>query len=240
MVRLIKAIFFIVFSSALWAQPSIVQSASNDTTGTTTASATLGAAVTAGDMVIVFASGGATALSFNTPTMTGETFTTWQNVGTNDIADSWATNSAVGGQKVVTVTSNQATDIHIHVVEVSGQTATPRDRSGTANSATLSVSTSAATTNANDLIIAYFYDNANNRTFTAGTGYTQVQQSNNVGGGDAGFSESKTVSTTGTQTATASGNSGDACQQLILAVAGTGSAGPTCTPSLASLGAGCS
>lgn len=208
--------------------PTIVQSATNITNAGTTVSATFASAITAGHMIVCLASGGATALTFNTPTMTGETFTNWITVGTNDIAEAWASNSAVGGQTVVTLTATQATDIHIHVIEVSGQAASPRDQSGSANSATLSVSTAATTTTANDLILAFFWDNATNATWVAGTGYSQVKQTNNATGGDSAISESKTVSATGVQTATASGTNGtDVCQQIILAIAGTAGGGGT-------------
>jgi hypothetical protein len=212
--------------------PTIVQHKSGFASNATSASVTLNSNVGAGNMILVFAGSGSTAaptpVNFATPTMTGETFSPVSGAsqgGTSGHGQSacYAVNSAVGGQKQVTITasgSGTPSDIHVHVIEISGQAASPINATGNTESTTLSVSTSGATTVAACLIIAFFFDDANNRTFSAGSGYATIEQSNDVAGGDAGYSESKTVSSTGTQTATATGNSGDTVEQSIIAIAG--------------------
>ena len=201
------------------------------TTATTTISVSLPANATAGNMLLVWVGcGGAGTATINTPTMTGETFTnvagasntSGSNVGQHKL---FVVNSCAGGQKQVTATTSVSEDIHLHVMEVTGQGASPQDATGNTRSTTLSVSTSGSTTTATDLVIAFFYDNDHNQTVTAGTGYAQIEQSNNTTGGDVGFSESKTVSATGVQTATITdGGTGDTYLQGIIAVAGTSAA----------------
>ena len=209
--------------------PTIVQHVSAFASGATTVTATFASAVTAGNMIIAF--GGVGSVTPNVPTMTGETFTAWAGasitVAATDAVATWAVDSAVGGQTGVTLTASGASDMHLHIIEVHGQAASPRDASGNKSSATLSVSTSGATTVAADLVLGFFFDNANNQTFTAGAGYAQVEQTNNTGGGDAGFSESKAVAATGVQTATATATGADTIEQIIVAVAGTAAAGGT-------------
>lgn len=226
--------------------PVVVQSKSAFSNATTSLTATFASSVTAGNMILVFAGASSTqdGRTFNTPTMTGETFTPWVGAAVstslNGQAICWAVNSAVGGQTSVSIShTGGADDIHLHIVEISGQAASPRDAQGAVSSTTLSVSTSGATTTSNDLVIGFFFDDGNNRTFTAGTGFSQVQQTNNTSGGDSGFSESTTVSSTGIQTATASGNLGDTSQQVIVAIAGSsGGGGSTIIYSLLLTGAG--
>jgi hypothetical protein len=204
------------------------QQASGFGTSVSTLSVSLPSNVTAGNMILAFLGTGSTGIGINTPTMTGETFSniagcTHDGGATAGQIACYAVNSAAGGQKQVTWTVTGGTpDMHVHILEISGQSGSPQDATGNTTSTTLSVSTSGATTTANDLVIGFFYDNPNNRTFSAGSGYAALQQTNNSTGGDSAFSEDKTVSSTGVQTATASGNSGDSCTQGIIAVAGTG------------------
>jgi len=188
--------------------------------------------VTPGNMVLVFVGtahdNSGVAITINTPTMTGETFSTWTGApdpGTTGNGQSgvFATNTAVGGQKIVNVSltfSSATPDIHIHVIEISGQSSSPRDAQGHTNSATASVSTSGATTNPNDLVFGFFYDDANNASLTVGGGYSLVELSTDATFGDAALSESKTVSSTGTQTATCGGNGTDILSQSIVVVGG--------------------
>lgn len=192
---------------------------------TTTVNASFTNNVGAGHMILVWV-GCSAGVTINTPTMSGETFTkvTGSSIspgGGNGQVALYATNSAVGGQKQVTATTTAGADIHLHIVEVSGQAASPQDATGSVESTTMSVATSGATTFATDLVIAFFFDNNLNRTITAGGSYVQVQQTNNTTGGDVGFSESLATSSTGVQTATASGNSGDVVDQGIIAIKGT-------------------
>jgi len=175
-------------------------------------------------MILVFGGAAATGEAFNTPTMTGETFTSWVGtpVGTDNIAAAWAVNSAVGGQTQVTLTCTVASDMHLHVLEITGQTATPRDAQGTHDATTgINVSTTGATTTPQDLIVAFFSDNSTNAPLVVGSGYTQVELSADANGGDTALSETKTVVQTGVQNATASGSGADTVQQIIVAISGT-------------------
>ncbi len=240
---LISILLCLAASPAWSAAPVVVQHKSAFASAVTTVSATFASAVTAGNMILVLG-GVQFASTLNTPTMTGETFTAWTsaaNAGSFEKGQTgvWATDSAAGGQTTVTLTVTGAADIHLHIVEISGQAASPRDIQGNTESTTMSVSTSATTATANDLIVSYYYDNALNHTISAGSGYAQVEQSNNTSGGDVAFSESKTVSATGVQTAAASGNAGDIVEQSIVAVAGTaGGGGTTPVPQQMTLGVG--
>lgn len=224
------------------AAPTIVQSNATFSLSVSSGAAvsiTMTSAITAGNMVLVLVgtahdSTGA-AITINSPTMTGETFTVWTgapNAGTasNGQTGVFATNSAAGGQTVLNVTvtytgTGTKPDVHLHVIEINGQAASPRDAQGNTESATMSVSTSGATATATDLIIGFFYDDALSRTLVAGSGYTQVRFSNDTTNGDCGLSESKTVAATGVQTATATGNSTDIVEQSIVAIAGTAGGG---------------
>ena len=232
-------------ASALWAQvripgpggvgqtsaaaPSIVQSKSGFSNSSTSLTVTFNTNVGTGHMILAFISGIATqnGCTINAPTMTGETFTAWSgaasSVNNDGQAITYFVASATGGSAavVMSVTGGGCAgeDPHMHIVEIQGQNvSSPQDGQGNTRSTTLSVSTSGATTGANDLVIGFFYCNPANRTFTAGAGYAQVQQTNNSTGGDSAFSESKTVSGTGVQTATATGNSGSQVHQIIVAV----------------------
>jgi hypothetical protein len=197
----------------------------------TTLSVSLTNNVTAGNMILVWVGAGQAGITtVNTPTMTGETLakvTGASNAGTsgNGQVACYAENSAAGGQKQVTVTTTGTTgDIHLHIQEITGQSASPQDATGNRESATLSVSTSGSTTTATDLIIAFFFDLNTNVTFTATGGSSQIDQGNNGTGGDASFSEQKTVSVIGVQTCTCSSTGTDVCEQGILAIAGTAGA----------------
>lgn len=245
MKRLLPILALLLCASAHAAAPTIVQSASAYVTNLNSVSASFASNTTAGNFIFVGVGTATTsARTVNTPTMTGETFvkqTGASNGGTagNGQVAIYTVSSAVGGQKTVTATlaSGDVADIHLHIIEVSGQAASPIDATGNTESTTLSVSTSASTSTANDLVLMFMFDNSLNHTITAGTGYAQVQQTNNTGNGDVAFSESKTVSATGTQTATASGNAGDTCELGIIAIAGSGAA-PSKPHQLTTLGAG--
>lgn len=243
MKRLILFLLFpLLACSVRAAAPTISQHKSAFGNGVTSISATFTSSVTAGHMILVFA-GLAQSSTLNIPTMTGETFTAWagaRNAGTltNGQTGVWATNSAAGGQTTVTLTFTTAADVHLHIFDIAGQAPSPRDAQGNTEAVALSVTTSGATTNATDLVIGFFYDNALNQTFTAGSGYASVEQTNNTTGGDCAFSESKTVSSTGTQTATASAGGGETREQSIVAISSPG-ATTGCTNSIALLGVGC-
>lgn len=216
-------------SPARAAAPTIVQTSPSTCFASSASTITCAFAsnVTAGHTILACLGTAQAVTTVNTPTMTGETFTKitgMSNAGasTQGQVSCYATNSAVGGHNSLTWTDSTADDMHVHMAEISGQSGSPQDATGNTNGTTCSVSTSASTTTANDLVIAFFYDNNANHTITAGSGYSQMQQTNNTTGGDVAFSEDKSVSATGTQTATCSGNSTDNLAQGIIAIAGSG------------------
>jgi hypothetical protein len=109
-------------------------------------------------------------------------------------------------------------NIHCHIYEVSGVTAVV-DAAGSAVQIvrSVSVSTSKATTNANDYVFAYFGDNVTASTYVAGSGFGDTEQSESSSG-DSGFSEDKSVTTTGIQTATTTASTADPFVGLIVAL----------------------
>lgn len=190
---------------------SIVQHVSGFTDNATTLSVSFASAVTAGNMIVALI-GTSSTNTLNIPTMTGETFTAWASTliaGGGGQLQVYAVNSAVGGQVQVTEAVTGASQrIHIHLAEVNGQTASPRDAQGTnSNFTNPTVSTSGATTNAVDIVIAFFYDQNVNATWAAGSGYAALEQTNNPNSNKSAFSEWATTSSTGVQTATATGDS---------------------------------
>jgi hypothetical protein len=229
--RLILCLLFLACDVRAAAPVIVTGQHASGSSSTNSINVSFASNVTAGNMILVCIAAPQNDI-ITAPTMTGETFTVWTGSpepGTagNGQTSCWATNSATGGQKQVTEgTTTGSAGIHMHIFEISGAAASPRDAQGHTQSTTMSVSTSGATTTANDLVIAFFYDFANNRTLTQGAGYAQIEQVNDVTNGDVSLSEQKTVSSTGTQTATATGNSTDTVEQSIVAVAGTATATP--------------
>jgi len=107
------------------------------------------------------------------------------------------------------------------------------DQTGTATAANqTTVSTSSATTNGTDLVCGHFMDWTNNDTLTVGSGYTIVGHNQDTTNGSADMTECKTVTTTGTQTATCGGNtSGDILVDTIQAFkTPVGGGAPTAMP----------
>jgi hypothetical protein len=109
-------------------------------------------------------------------------------------------------------------NIHCHIYEVSGTTSV-LDAAGSSvlSSASLSVSTSKATTNANDYVLAYFGDNVSQSTYVAGPGFGDVAQSESASQ-DSAYSEDKWATSAGVQTATATASALDAFVGLIVAL----------------------
>ena len=201
------------------ASPVITEFASG-TGSAGTATVTLGSAVTAGYRVLVVTGSNGTN---NTPTMTGETFTAYtgatgcqNNVGF--VISCYLITSAVGGQTVVNC-SSAGVDINCAAMVINApQGLSPKDAGGNTlvTSASLSVATSAATTNANDLIVGMFFAGANGVTYTAGSSWTSVLTS---GGSDGSlFVESLAPGSTGVQTATATGSASANTAEAIIAI----------------------
>ena len=129
----------------------------------------------------------------------------------------------------MTCNISASNNIHCNIYEVHGITTTV-DQTGNSTVASTSqtVSTSAATTNADDFVFAFFTDNDNGATLTSGPGLGDTDTSND--GGDTALTEDKVVIATGVQTATATSNTSDADVNVIVALKATGT--PTAsTPS---------
>ena len=187
--------------------------------GTGALTLTFASNVTAGNRVIVFQ--GCTGGGGNTlhpPAMSGEMFVPivgLSSIGSAGQAQGWMIEKAAGGQKIINLSAS--TDMMGAAIESSGGPA-PVDAAGQSSSATMSVSTSAATKSATDLILAFFFDNVAGPILTAGTGYAQVDFLSEGAGAQCLLVQQKTVAATGTQTATATGNGTDTVNQGILAL----------------------
>jgi PKD repeat protein len=121
-------------------------------------------------------------------------------------------------------------NIHCHIYEVSGTTAVV-DAVGSAmqTGESLSMSTSKATANANDYVFAYFSDDVAESTYAAGPGFGDTEQSVSSSL-DSAFSEDKSVTATGIQTATATGSIADPFVELIVALKNSQTTVVTPTP----------
>ena len=192
--------------------------------------------VTSGNVILV-AESTYDAETLATPTDTiGNTFTQIVTAGTSgdSVAAVYAATNKSSGADTVTCNDNDASNnLHCNIYEVQGITTTV-DQTGnsTVTGTALTVSTSAATTNAVDYIFVFFTDNANGANITVGPGYGDTQLSND--GGDSAFSEDSVVIATGVQTATATSNLSDADVNVIAALKTTGTPTvslPTLSPS---------
>jgi hypothetical protein len=190
--------------------------------------------VTSGNVILV-AESTYDAETLDTPTDSlGNSFTQLVNAGTSgdSVAAIYAATAKSSGADTVTCNISASNNLHCHIYEVHGITATV-DQTGnsTQTSTSLTVSTSAATANADDYVFAFFSDNANGSNLTAGPGLGDTELSND--GGDSAFSEDKVVIATGVQTATATSNLDDADVNVIVALKTTGTptvSTPTMSP----------
>ena len=192
------------------ATPSVIQSGFCDTTAAT-CTVTFGQAVGAGHYLVCYAAGTGNATGVSC-TMTGETIT--RSTGTSGCSNAagfegdcyLATNTA-GGQTAITCTMSTGSGGRCMFAEISQPVgAHAKDAGGNAHAVTtaMSVATSAATTNANDICIAMAYT-SNNGAFT-GLSWTSVINSAVAGG--TLLMESTIPGATGTQTATATATAG--------------------------------
>jgi len=197
--------------------PAYVQGSTGFTASATNVSATL-SAVGAGHGLFVYCMAPSSACA--APTATGESFSTY--TGTSGCQDfggynvqCWLATSTVGGETSLTCNTGGGTSaIFCIVIEFTRPQAlaTPKDAGGHNNTAgstnSWSVSTSAATTNANDFVIGCFGSvNIGNNTITVGSPFTQpaaASISNSSGEAACGY---LVASSTGTQTATGSATS---------------------------------
>lgn len=150
----------------------------------------------------------------------------------NTIATALNVNLASGSQRIsyvansnsgsttVTCTTTAAANIHLHLWEISGTvTGTPLDltKTGTQAATSQSLSTTTATNFANEIVFGLFYDRPNNDSLTAGTGFSPSDFIDGGSGNESSLSEVKIVSSTGTQTITATCGSGTNTVAQLLA-----------------------
>jgi hypothetical protein len=181
--------------------------------------------VTSGDVILV-AESSADGVSLVTPTDSeGNSFTQLVTAGTSGASAAGIYGAYAGSSGADTVTCNISTanNLHCHIYEVQGITTTV-DQTGSSSqtSSSLSVSTSAATTNADDYVLAFFTDNNSQTTYTVGSGFGDAE-STRESSGDSAFTEDAVVVATGVQTAAAtSSNSSDTYVNVIVALNATG------------------
>jgi hypothetical protein len=126
--------------------------------------------------------------------------------------------SANAGANQVTCGETGAIRVHIHIWEVSGLTSKVLDQNNTGSQAATSqsISTSSGTTAANEIVFGFFYDQPTDDSLTAGSGYNPSEFNDGGAGNESSLSEVKIVSSTGTQTATATcGSASDAVLQSV-------------------------
>src|ERR1039458_7844452 len=224
---------FCANSTIASASPATVQDNSGYVADASSVAVAFGSNVTSGHVIIVAVST-YDAQTISTPTDTqGNSFTQVVTAGTSGaaVAAIYVATAKSTAADTVTCAVNSANNIHCHIYEVSGITATV-DKTGTSSMAgtALTVSTSASTANANDYVFAYFADNHSGATYTVGSGYGDTQSSIDTSGGDSGFSEDKVVTATGTQTATATASTTDTFVNLIVALESSGGLPVVATP----------
>jgi BACON domain-containing protein len=144
----------------------------------------------------------------------------------NSVASIYTTTATSTGANTVTCHVGGSDNIHCHIYEVAGVTTTV-DASGTRllTGNALSVSTTAATTNASDYVLSYFAADNTQPTFTAGAGYADAETTNSPSN-DTAFSEDSILSATGVPTATATASGSDAYAELVVAFKGAVPPGP--------------
>lgn len=211
-------------------------------TGTGSYTFSAGVSVTAGNTLLASISSDGNAASEitavsdnkgNTWTKDVETVNTLQS--TERYISLWRAPITTGGSGlIITITYNGANSNNSAIVvqEVSSASALTLDKTagGGATTATTAptTATTAATTNANEIVIAAFVSNSTQTSFAAGTGYSNAG-SNITSNANVGM-ESKLVSATGTQVATATLGTSRAYGALIATyyeAGGGGGGGPS-------------
>src|SRR5258706_2043209 len=193
---------------------AVVQAASTTGTGSTTLAKAFASSVTKNNLLVVGVSSYA-GNAFASPAITDTLGSTWSLVvvrnpgtaGTPSLAGMYYAVAPSTGPDTVTVHMTGTNNLHLHIYEVSGLlTSSVLDQFGSnfqSSATAATVSTSAATAAANEFVFAYFGRDNGSGTWTAGAGYGNTQSSPNVVAATDAFSEAKIVSTTVTQTATA-------------------------------------
>jgi hypothetical protein len=125
--------------------------------------------------------------------------------------------SSNSGATTVTAHCSGCARTYISIWEVSGLAGT-LDQTGTGHGVTpLSISTSSATTAANEIVFGYFTDENTNNTLTAGAGFSPSETQNGGSGNEFTLAESEVVSSTGVQTATGTNaGSGSQTEEIVV------------------------
>ncbi|MFI4972169.1 MAG: beta strand repeat-containing protein, partial [Hyphomicrobiales bacterium] len=223
-------------TSLTFGSPAIafVQDAGATGSGSTTLAVAFASNVTQNNLIVVGVSSSASN-SFAATPITDTRGSSWslavtRNPGTTGTPALAAIYYAVvpsTGPDTVTVHMTGTNNLHLHIYEVSGLvTSSVLDKTGSnyqTGATAATVSTSAATTAANEFVFAYFGKNNGSGTWTAGTGYGNTKASPNTGSATDAFSEDKIISATGTQTATATASASDGLTSVIATfIAGPG------------------
>ena len=253
----LKALYVITFVFLLLFAPSAsseavmtVQHTSGTTPDAVSLAVTFNSSVTSGNLILV-AESSYDGVSLDTPTDSqGNSFTQLAvtTVGTagNDVEAIYAATASASGADTVTCNISSVNNIHCHIYELQGVTAVVDQKGSvqetnpsTATPSSLSVSTSAATTNAVDYVLAFFSDNFSAEIDMPGTGWVDTELTDDPSG-DTGFTEDQIVLATGVQTATATTFIGDytiadTYVNLIVALKTSGTA-TVVTPTLSPAG----
>jgi hypothetical protein len=193
--------------------------------------------VTAGNLIVVCAATYAGSTQ-NTPTDNqSNTYTLAVNqlpgvTGTPAQAAIYYTFAGSSGSLTVSVSNTGGNSQRVHIYEVSGITALDATGSNFQSSATTSatVSTSGATTQASEYVIAFFAANNTSSAWTATGSFVSDQETTTNPGSYTNFSEDGTTSSTGIQTATATLGASDLVTSVIATF--TGSSGTAYTSTL--------
>jgi hypothetical protein len=207
-------VFLLLFASSASCEAILtVQHTSGVVSNATSVAVPFNSSVTAGNLILVAVSS-YDGVSLVAPTdLQSNSFTqlALTTVGTsgNDVEAIYAATASASGADTVTCNLSASNNIHCHIYELQGVTAVV-DQTGSIQQASdsLSVSTSAATTNAVDYLIGFFSDNFSAELDMPGTGWADTELTDDSGG-DTGFTEDMIVTTTGVQTATATTFIGD-------------------------------
>jgi hypothetical protein len=194
---------------------SVLQHKSSGVTSTTSTTLGFTSPVTAGSLLVVCV---ATAFgtTINAPTDNqSNTYSLAINydpgaTGTPACCSIFYAIAQSSGTVTATITLGTAHSIRVAIYEVSG--VDTLDQTGTnlqSSTVNATVSTSGATTNANEYVIAFFsQNNVASTSWTAGSGYSDGEIITTPSATD-GFAEDAIVSSTGVQTATATATSAD-------------------------------
>ena len=205
---------------------AFVQDGGATGSGSTTLAVKLPSNVTKNNLLIVGVSSFA-GNAFATTPITDTLGATWTQAvlknpgttGTPALAALFYAVAPSAGADTVTVHMTGTNNLHLHVYEVSGllttavldQIGSNFQSSGTA----ASVVTAGPTTSPNEFVFGYFARDNGSGTWTGGSGYSNGLATPNTGSGTDAFSEDKTVSALGTQTATATSSASDALTSVI-------------------------